>query len=40
MYESTGTEVYTVYAGAAFPRVMLREDLPGKLVSRLAEAEP
>lgn len=40
VYKSTGTEVYTVYASAAFPRVMLREDLPGKLVSTLVKMEP
>jgi len=40
VYKSTGTEVYTVYASAAFPRVMLREDLPGKLVSTLVKLKP
>lgn len=40
VYKSTGTEIYKVYASAAFPRVMLREDLPGKLVSTLVKMEP
>jgi len=40
VHKSTGTEIYTVYASAAFPRVMLREDLPGKLVSTLVEVQP
>jgi hypothetical protein len=40
VYKSTGTELYTVYASAVFPRVMLREDLPGKLVSTLVKMEP
>ena len=37
VYKSIGTEIYTVYASAAVPRVMLREDLPGKLVSTLVK---
>lgn len=40
VYKSSGTEIYTVYASAAFPRMMLREDLPGKLVSTLVKMEP
>jgi len=40
VYKATGTEVYTVYASAVFPRVMLREDLPGKLVTTLVKTAP
>ena len=40
VYKSTGMEVYTVYASATYPRMMLREDLPGKLTSLLVKAEP
>lgn len=35
VHKSTGTETYTVYTTAAFPRVMLREELRGNLVIRL-----
>ena len=40
VYKASGTEVYTVYANADVPRVMLREDLPGKLVTTLVDAKP
>jgi hypothetical protein len=40
VYKSTCTEVYTVYTNAVFPRVMLREDLPGKLVTTLVKVAP
>ena len=40
VYKASGTEVYTVYANAEVPRVMLREDLPGKLVSTLVKVMP
>ena len=40
VYKASGTEVYTVYTGAAFPRVMLREDLPGNLVTTLVAVKP
>jgi hypothetical protein len=40
VYKSTGTEAYTVYTTATFPRVMLRENLPGKLVSTLVRIRP
>ena len=40
VYKASGTEVYTVYTNAEGPRVMLREDLPGKLVTTLVKAEP
>lgn len=35
VYKSTGTESYAVYTTAAFPRVMLREEMRGNLVIRL-----
>jgi len=35
VYKASGTEVYTVYTSSAFPRAMLREDLPGGLVTTL-----
>lgn len=37
--KSSGTESYSVYATRAFPRVMLREDLPGGLTSLLVKVE-
>lgn len=40
VYKASGTEVYTVYANAEGPRVMLREDLPGKLITTLVKADP
>ncbi|HEU5398977.1 MAG TPA: hypothetical protein VFV77_06830, partial [Gammaproteobacteria bacterium] len=40
VYKASGTEVYTVYTSAAFPRMMLREDLPGSLVITLVKAVP
>lgn len=40
VYKATGTEVYTVYTSAAFPRMMLREDLPGSLVTSLVKDAP
>ena len=40
VYKASGTEVYTVYANADAPRMMLREDLPGKLVTTLVAAKP
>lgn len=40
VYKASGTESYTVYATRSLPRLMLREDLPGALVSELVKAEP
>lgn len=38
--KASGSEAYAVYASAAFPRVMLREDLRGDLVTTLVAAKP
>jgi len=38
VYKMSGTESYTVYTSSAFPRAMLREDLPGGLVTELVKA--
>jgi hypothetical protein len=35
VYKASGTEVYTVYTSEGLPRAMLREDLPGGLVTTL-----
>jgi hypothetical protein len=40
VYKSTGTEAYAVYTSAAFPRVMLREELRGNLVISLVRIRP
>jgi hypothetical protein len=40
VYKSTGTEVYAVYTTAAFPRIMLREELRGNLVISLVGIRP
>lgn len=40
VYKASRTELYTVYTSAAFPRMMLREDLPGSLVTTLVKAAP
>lgn len=40
VYKSTGTEAYAVYTTAAFPRVMLREELRGNLVISLVGIQP
>lgn len=40
VYKASGTEVYTVYTSEAFPRAMLREDLPGGLVTTLVGVGP
>ena len=40
VYKSSGTEVYAVYTSAALPRIMLREDLPGSLVTTLVKVAP
>lgn len=37
VYKASGTEVYAVYTSEAFPRMMLREDLPGGLVTTLVK---
>jgi len=37
--KASGTEVYAVYTSEAFPRAMLREDLPGGLVTTLVKAD-
>ena len=38
VYKASGTETYTVYTSSSFPRIMLREDLPGGLSSELVKA--
>jgi len=40
VYKASGTEVYTVYTSERVPRMMLREDLPGGLVTTLVAAKP